>query len=78
MDAEIKQAELEQTDEELKEAKRSRRWHTALEILGIGVPVAASAYWMRRGLQFEEEGKVYTSRTMQWLSNHIRLFGKKG
>lgn len=78
MDAELKQAELEQKEEELKEAKRGRRWHTVVDILGIGVPVAASAYWMRRGLQFEEEGKVYTSRTMQWLSSHVRLFGKKG
>ena len=78
MDIELKQAEIEQKEEELKEAKRGRRWRTVLDLLGIGVPVAASAYWMKRGLQFEEEGKVYTSRTGQWLSNHLRLFGKKG
>ena len=78
MEIEIKQAELDQKDAELKEARRGRWWRTALDLLGIGAPIVASAYWMRRGLQFEEEGKVYTSRTGQWLSNHLRLFGKKG
>lgn len=78
MDIEMKEKELEEKEAELQEAKRGRRWRTLLDLLGIGVPVAASAYWMKRGLQFEEEGKVYTSRTGQWLSTHLRLFGKKG
>lgn len=77
-DLEMKQEELNQKQEELKEAKRSRRWRTVLDLCGIGLPIAASAYWMKRGLQFEEEGKVYSSRTGQWLSQHLRLFGKKG
>ena len=78
IESELKKAELEQKDAELAEARKGRRWRTVLEILGIGAPIAASAYWMHRGLQFEEEGKVYSSRTMQWLSSHLRLFGKKG
>lgn len=77
LDRELKEAELERKDAELKEAKKARWWHTALEILGLTVPLGFSAYWMRRGLQFEEEGKVYSSRTGQWLSQHFRLFGKK-
>lgn len=78
MESTMREAELEQKDAELKEAKKTRRWKTVLDILGIGAPIAAGAYWMHRGMQFEEEGKVYTSRTMQWISSHLRLFGRKG
>lgn len=78
IESELRRAELEQKDAELTEARKGRRWRTVLDIFGIGAPLAASAYWMHRGLQFEEEGKVYSSRTMQWLSSHLRLFGRKG
>lgn len=45
---------------------------------GIIVPVVASWIWMSRGLQFEETGS-FTSRTGNWISNHMRLFkGKNG
>ena len=77
-DLAIKEKELAARDEELKEAKRSRRWKTVLDILGIGVPLAATGYWMHQGLKFEEEGKVYSSRTSQVVSGFLRLFGKKG
>jgi len=75
---EIKRAELEQKELELEEAKRSRRWRTVLDILGIGVPIAASGWWMYNGLKFEEEGKIYSSRTAQWVSGITRMFSKKG
>ena len=74
----VKKDELAVKEEELKEAKRGRRWRTALDILGIGLPAAVTCYWMKRGLEFEESGKLYSSRTAQWLSQHLRLPGKKG
>ena len=77
-EANLRKAELEQKDAELKETKRGRVWSTILGVLGIGVPVAASSYWMYKGMKFEEEGKIYSSRTGQWLASHLRLFGKKG
>ena len=74
----FKKEELALKSDELQEAKRGRRWRTLLDILGISVPVIASGYWMKRGLEFESEGKLYSSRTGQWLAQHLRLFGKKG
>ena len=76
-EAELKQAELDQKDAELQEAKRGRRWRTVLDILGIAVPTAATAHWLYKGMKFEQEGQIFSSRTVQWLSNHTRLF-KKG
>ena len=73
-DLEIKKAELERKDAELKEAKKSRRWHTFMEGLGIAVPIVATGYWMKKGLKFEEEGKIYSSRTSQWIGGIKRLF----
>jgi len=75
-DAELRKAELIQKEAELKEAKKGRIWRTVLDILGIGVPTAVSGYWMYKGLKFEEEGKIYSSRTSQWVSNLTRLFRK--
>lgn len=75
-DVESKTKELTQRNDELKENKRARRWKTVTEILGIGLPLAASAAWIRRGLQFEEEGKIFSSRTTQWVSGITRLFRK--
>lgn len=74
----IREKELAEKEEELKETKRGRRWRTALDFIGIAVPTAATGFWMYQGMKFEEEGKIFSSRTMQWLSNHMRLFGKKG
>ena len=74
---ELRKAELDQKDKELQEAKKGRRWRTLLDILGIAVPTAASGYWLYKGMKFEEEGKIYSSRTTQWFSGIARLF-KKG
>ena len=74
---EFKQAELDKKDAELQEAKKSRRWRTFLDLLGIGVPTAVTAYWMGKGLKFEEEGKIYSSRTSQWVGNMMRMLGLK-
>ena len=71
-----KEQEMEIRQEELKEAVKNRRWRTALEILGITVPAGLSCYWMWKGMQFEEEGKIFTSKTGRWLSEHLRLFRK--
>lgn len=73
-----KEKELELKKAELAEAKRGRRWRTALDIAGISAPLAISSYWMFKGLKFEEEGKIYSSRTTQFMSGIMRLFGKKG
>ena len=75
---EVKKAELAQKEAELQEAKRGRRWKTVLDILGITVPVGATGYWIFRGLKFEEEGKIYSSRTPQWVSGLTRMFRKGG
>ena len=77
-DMEIKNAELEKRDAELQEAKKTRRWRTVLDFLGIAVPTAASGYWLYKGMKFEEEGKVYSSRTSQWFSGITRLFKRNG
>ena len=77
-EVELKKNELAQKDAELKEAKKSRRWKTVLDILGITVPTAATGFWIWKGLKFEEEGKIYSSRTMQWVSGFTRMFKKNG
>lgn len=73
---ECKKAELEQKQAELKEAKKARKWKTFLEFLGIAVPTGVTAYWLGKGLKFEEEGKIYSSRTAQWLGGLTRMFRK--
>lgn len=75
-DAELRKAELVQKESELQEAKKGRRWRTVLDILGIGAPLIASGYWLSKGLKFEEDGKIYSSRTAQWFGNITRLFRK--
>lgn len=77
-EVELKKAELAAKDAELQEAKKGRRWRTFVDILGIGTPLAVSSYFMVKGLKFEEEGKIYSSRTSQFVSGITRLFGKKG
>ena len=73
---ELKQAELDKKDAELQEAKRGRRWRTFLDLLGISMPILFTAHWMKKGLEFEEDGKIYSSRTSQWVGNLTRLFRK--
>lgn len=73
-DVRLKEAELAAKDAELKEAKKGRIWRTVLDILGITVPTATTAWWLYNGMKFEEEGKIYSSRTAQWIGNLGRLF----
>lgn len=68
--------ELRLKEAELEDAKRDRVIHTALDIAGILIPTGVSCYWMAKGLKFEETG-CFTSRVGQWVSSHLRLFGKK-
>ncbi len=42
-------------------------------IAAIGIPTAASCFWMRKGMKFEETGS-YTGHTPQWVSSFFRLF----
>lgn len=77
-DIDVKKAELAQKEAELKEAKKGRWWRTVLDVLGIAVPTVATGYWLHQGFKFEEEGKIYTSRTSQFLSGIAKMFGKKG
>lgn len=69
--------EMALRDDELRQNKIQNAIHIVLDLLAIIVPVGVSSYWMSKGLKFEESG-TYTSRTGQWLSNHMRLFSKKG
>lgn len=73
----LHEQELELKQAEISGTKADRWIHTILDIFGIAVPVCVSSYWMAKGMKFEETG-TYTSRTGQWLSQHLRLFGKKG
>ena len=74
----LKNAELAKKDAELVEAKKTRRWKTVLDILGITVPTAATGFWLYKGLKFEEEGKILSSRASTWFSGISRLFTRKG
>ncbi|MBR3739254.1 MAG: hypothetical protein IKN04_02210 [Clostridia bacterium] len=71
----LKQAELQLKNEQAKESKKDRIIRIVLDGAAILVPVTVSSYWMAKGLKFEENG-TFTSRTGQWLSNHLRLFRK--
>lgn len=75
---EMKKDELAQKEAELKEAKKSRRWKTAVDVLGISLPIGVGLYGLIKGFEFEEEGKIYSSRTTQFVSGFLRLFSKKG
>lgn len=77
-EAKLRERELDQKDAELKEVKRTRRWRTVLDILGITVPTAATGWWILKGMEFEEKGQVYSSRTANFVSAVTRLFNKKG
>lgn len=67
--------EAQAKQRQIEDGKTDRIIGYILTGAGILVPVAASCYWMAKGLKFEEEG-TFTSRTGQWLSSHLRLFRK--
>lgn len=67
--------ELRLKEEQAKESKKDRIIRIVTDGLAIFVPVSVSSYWMAKGLKFEQTG-TFTSRTGQWLSNHLRLFRK--
>lgn len=71
----LKKREAAMKEEQMKESKKDRVIKIVLDGATILVPVAVSSYWMAKGLKFEQNG-TFTSRTGQWLSNHLRLFKK--
>lgn len=71
---------LDEREAALKEqqAKEGKLWNVikiVIDGVAIVLPVWASWVWMSRGLQFEKTG-TFTSRTGNWMSNHLRLFKK--
>lgn len=71
----LKKREASLKEEQMKESKKDRIIKIVLDGAAILVPVTVSSYWMAKGLTFEKTG-TFTSRTGQWLSNHLRLFKK--
>ena len=71
----LKREESKLKIEQAQESKKDRIIRVVMDGLAILVPVTVSSYWMAKGLKFEENG-TFTSRTGQWLSNHLRLFRK--
>jgi hypothetical protein len=67
--------ELKIKEEQLKDSKKDKLIGYVMTGAGILIPVFASSYWMAKGLKFEETG-TFTSRVGNWLSSHLRLFGK--
>lgn len=70
-----KEKELQLKEAQMKDGKKDRIIKIILDGAAILIPVTVSSYWMAKGLKFEENG-TFTSRTGQWLSNHLRLFKK--
>lgn len=70
-----KEKELQLKEAQMKDDKKDRIVKIVLDGAAILIPVTVSSYWMAKGLKFEENG-TFTSRTGQWLSNHLRLFKK--
>lgn len=77
---ETQKLSLEEREARFKEqqANEGKVW-TVIKLVidgtAIVLPIAASWIWMGRGLQFEKTG-TFTTRTGNWLSNHLRLFKK--
>ena len=71
----LKKTEMRLKEEQLKESRKDRIIKIVLDGAAIVVPVTVSSFWMAKGLKFEETG-MFTSRTGQWLSNHLRMFKK--
>ena len=60
---------------QVEEGKKDRIVKIVLEGIAVLIPASVSCFWMAKGLKFEETG-TFTSRTGQWLGNHLRLFKK--
>ena len=73
LDLRTQELELKQT--QIEEGKKDRIVKIVLEGIAVLIPAGISCFWMSKGLKFEETG-TYTSRTGQWLGNHLRLFKK--
>lgn len=73
----LREEELEQKMAEIKGSKADRWINILLTVFSVSVPLGFSSYWMARGMEFEETG-TYTGRTGPWISQFMRLFGKKG
>lgn len=75
MKAQTEMTEAELKVRQLKESKKDRIIRIVTDGAAILIPTCVSSYWMAKGLEFESKG-TFTSRTHQWLSNHLRLFKK--
>lgn len=62
-------------EEQAKENRIFTIVKVVIDGIAIVLPIWASWTWMARGLQFEKTG-TFTSRTGNWMSNHLRLFKK--
>lgn len=62
-------------EQQAKESKLLNVVKIVIDGVAIVLPIWASWIWMSRGLQFEKTG-TFTSRTGNWMSNHLRLFKK--
>lgn len=62
-------------EEQAKENRILTIVKVVIDGIAIVLPIWASWTWMARGLQFEKTG-TFTSRTGNWMSNHLRLFKK--
>ena len=62
-------------EEQAKENRILTIIKVVIDGIAIVLPIWASWTWMARGLQFEKTG-TFTSRTGNWMSNHLRLFKK--
>ena len=71
----LRAMELELKQTQIEEGKKDRIVKIVLEGIAVLIPAGISCFWMSKGLKFEETG-TYTSRTGQWLGNHLRLFKK--
>ncbi len=72
---EMEREESQLKKEQAKEAHIATIVKVAMDGMAIVLPIWASWIWMARGLQFEKTG-TFTSRTGNWMSNHLRLFKK--
>lgn len=71
----LRTQELELKRIQVEEGKKDRIVKIMLEGISVLIPAGVSCFWMAKGLKFEETG-AFTSRTCQWIGNHLRLFKK--
>lgn len=58
-----------------KELVKDRYFRVGIEAAGIVLPLMFYAYWMKKGLKFEEEG-TFTSTTFRGLISRFRPTGR--